>query len=97
MSDNTQKKQMTELGALWKFKSAKGTTYLTGKVKTPTGEEFSVVVFANSKKEPGSKSPDYRLYLREPLQTESAKPITKKVVATKAAPKVAEDDDSELL
>ncbi len=53
-------KDPDELGALWIKSSAKG-EYMTG---TINGQP--VVVFANSRKEPGSKQPDWRVLKAKP-------------------------------
>ena len=58
-------KRENELGALWKKTSKAGKPYMSGKIKTPAGEELSVVVFTNDYKKEG-KHPDYRIMKSEP-------------------------------
>ena len=53
-----------ELGALWKRKSQKGTTFLTGKIKV-NNESIDVVVFQNTEKK-SENSPDYRILKSQP-------------------------------
>jgi len=58
-------KRENELGALWKKTSKAGKPYMSGKIKTPAGEELSVVVFTNDYKKE-EKHPDYRIMKSEP-------------------------------
>jgi hypothetical protein len=60
--DTNEKPKLEEAGAFWIKTSKTGTQFLTGKVKSKTGEEISVMVFKNKYKEEGSKQPDYRVY-----------------------------------
>jgi uncharacterized protein (DUF736 family) len=55
----------TDIGALWIRKSQKGTSYMTGQVELGN-TKVDVVVFRNTKKQPGEKTPDFRIYLSEP-------------------------------
>lgn len=56
------KPKLEEAGAFWTKKSKTGTQFLTGKVKSKSGEEISVMVFKNKYKTEGSNQPDYRVY-----------------------------------
>jgi uncharacterized protein (DUF736 family) len=60
--DTNEKPKLEEAGAFWIKTSKTGTQFLTGKVKSKTGEEISVMVFKNKYKEEGSRQPDYRVY-----------------------------------
>ncbi len=60
--DNNEKPKLEEAGAFWIKTSKAGTQFLTGKIKSKSGEEISVMVFKNKYKEEGSKQPDYRIY-----------------------------------
>lgn len=92
----TEKKQMTELGALWKRKAkTSGESYLNGMIKlTALGidKEVPVIIFQNKHKTQDNH-PDLRVYLSEPREggtttttTRAAKP------AAKAAPAPADND-----
>lgn len=60
--ETNEKTKLEEAGAFW-IKTAKtGIQFLTGKVKSKTGEEINVMVFKNKYKEEGSRQPDYRVY-----------------------------------
>jgi hypothetical protein len=60
--ETNDKTKLEEAGAFWMKTSKTGTQFLTGKVKSKTGEEINVMVFKNKYKEEGSKQPDYRVY-----------------------------------
>lgn len=60
--DNNDKPKLEEAGAFWIKTSKTGTQFLTGKVKSKSGEEISVMVFKNKYKTEGSNQPDYRIY-----------------------------------
>jgi uncharacterized protein (DUF736 family) len=60
--ENNEKTKLEEAGAFWIKKSKTGTQFLTGKVKSKSGEEISVIVFKNKYKTEGSNQPDYRIY-----------------------------------
>lgn len=62
MDNNNDKPKLEEAGAFWIKTSKTGTQFLTGKIKSKSGEEISVMVFKNKYKEEGSKQPDYRIY-----------------------------------
>lgn len=60
--DTNDKPKLEEAGAFWIKTSKTGTQFLTGKVKSKSGEEISVMVFKNKYKTEGSNQPDYRIY-----------------------------------
>ena len=60
--ENNEKTKLEEAGAFWMKTSKTGTQFLTGKVKSKSGEEISVIVFKNKYKTEGSNQPDYRIY-----------------------------------
>jgi uncharacterized protein (DUF736 family) len=60
--ENNDKPKLEEAGAFWVKTSKTGTQFLTGKVKSKSGEEISVMVFKNKYKTEGSNQPDYRIY-----------------------------------
>jgi uncharacterized protein (DUF736 family) len=60
--ETNDKPKLEEAGAFWIKTSKTGTQFLTGKIKSKSGEEISVMVFKNKYKEEGSKQPDYRIY-----------------------------------
>ena len=60
--DTNEKPKLEEAGAFWIKTSKAGVQFLTGKVKSKSGEEISIMVFKNKYKEEGSRQPDYRVY-----------------------------------
>jgi hypothetical protein len=50
-----------EIGALWQRTSANGKTFLSGKINGA-----DVVVFTNDHKQPGEKTPDWRVFKSTP-------------------------------
>lgn len=62
MENNNEKSKLEEAGAFWKKTGKSGTQFLTGKIKTKSGEEVAVIVFQNKYKTEGSNQPDYRAY-----------------------------------
>ncbi len=60
--ETNDKPKLEEAGAFWIKTSKTGNQFLTGKVKSKSGEEISVMVFKNKYKTEGSNQPDYRLY-----------------------------------
>ncbi len=60
--ENNDKPKLEEAGAFWIKKSKTGNQFLTGKIKSKSGEETSVIVFKNKYKTEGSNQPDYRVY-----------------------------------
>lgn len=87
--ETNDKPKLQEAGAFWIKNSKSGTQFLTGKIKSKSGEEISVMVFKNKYKTEGSNQPDYRVYFDngpvkqdEPVSknTKPQKTETKKVV-----------------
>jgi hypothetical protein len=71
--ENNEKPKLEEAGAFWIKKSKTGNQFLTGKIKSKTGEEISVMVFKNKYKTEGSNQPDYRVYFDNgPQKTNSS-------------------------
>lgn len=70
--ENNEKTKLEEAGAFWIKKSKTGTQFLTGQIKTKSGEEIKVIVFKNKYKTEGSNQPDYRIYF------DSSLPLQKK-------------------
>lgn len=60
--ENNEKTKLEEAGAFWMKTSKTGTQFLTGKIKSKSGEEINVIVFKNKYKTEGSNQPDYRIY-----------------------------------
>lgn len=60
--ENNERTKLEEAGAFWIKSSKAGTQFLTGKIKSKSGEETSVIVFKNKYKTEGSNQPDYRIY-----------------------------------
>jgi uncharacterized protein (DUF736 family) len=87
--ENNDKPKLEEAGAFWIKKSKTGNQFLTGKVKSKSGEEISVMVFKNKYKTEGSNQPDYRVYFDNgPQKVNSSVPQTEAPVKTqKASPK----------
>jgi hypothetical protein len=56
---------MNKVTGLWVSKTANGVTYLSGKIDAEALKAFTgtgrLMIWLNDKKEPGSKSPDYRV------------------------------------
>lgn len=74
MENNNQKSKLEEAGAFWAKKSKTGTSFLTGAIKTKSGEEVKVIVFKNKYKTEGSNQPDYRIYFDSQQNNEGEKP-----------------------
>jgi len=81
--ETNDKPKLEEAGAFWIKTSKTGTQFLTGKVKSKSGEEISVMVFKNKYKTEGSNQPDYRIYFDNGPQKVNAS-----VPKTEGAPKV---------
>jgi len=81
--DTTDKQKLEEAGAFWIKKSKTGNTFLTGTVKSKSGEEIKVIVFKNKYKTEGSNQPDYRIYFDNAPIKQSEAPV-KPVKAAKA-------------
>jgi hypothetical protein len=60
--ETNEKPKLEEAGAFWIKTSKTGNNFLTGSVKTKSGEEIKVIVFKNKYKTEGSNQPDYRVY-----------------------------------
>jgi uncharacterized protein (DUF736 family) len=60
--DTNEKPKLEEAGAFWIKTSKTGNQFLTGKIKSKSGEEIAVMVFKNKYKTEGSNQPDYRIY-----------------------------------
>lgn len=88
MENNKQK--LEEAGAFWIRNSKSGNQFLSGKVKTKSGEEVSVMVFKNKYKTEGSNQPDYRVYFDTPQGAEAQSEPKVKAVEKSAAPKTEE-------
>lgn len=91
--DTNEKPKLEEAGAFWIKSSKTGNQFLTGKVKSKSGEEISVMVFKNKYKTEGSNQPDYRIYYDNgiPKNTTSSSKIEDSV----EAPKKKEDKKTE--
>jgi uncharacterized protein (DUF736 family) len=97
MENNNEKTKLQEAGAFWIKKSKSGNSFLTGTVKSQSGEVIKVIVFKNKYKTEGSNQPDYRVYFDTSLPPQSNQdeiptkksPESKQV--TKEAPKQTED------
>lgn len=74
--DTNEKPKLEEAGAFWIKTSKAGTQFLTGKIKSKSGEEISVMVFKNKYKTEGSNQPDYRIYFDNGPQKNESKPVT---------------------
>lgn len=55
-----EKKPLIELFSLWENESKSGREYMTGSLGSAR-----IVAFRNTKKQPGEKSPDWRVYVQE--------------------------------
>jgi hypothetical protein len=66
---NDNKDNKNQLGALWEKISQRGLNFYSGEVVIPEGmkpgEKIQLVLFKNDRKEPGSKQPDWRIYLSD--------------------------------
>ncbi|MEY4342456.1 MAG: hypothetical protein RL736_249 [Pseudomonadota bacterium] len=62
MENQNEKTKLQEAGAFWIKKSKAGNSFLTGTVKSQSGEVIKVIVFKNQYKTEGSNQPDYRVY-----------------------------------
>lgn len=78
--ENNDKPKLEEAGALWIKKSKTGNQFLTGKIKSKSGEEISVMVFKNKYKTEGSNQPDYRVYFDNNLNKKEDAPVKKEAV-----------------
>jgi hypothetical protein len=78
-----QKTKNEELGAVWRYKNDQ-MKYFKGHI-TIKGEKVQIIMFQNTYKKEGDKSPDYRIYKSVPRE----KPATSGTTAA-AAPKKEE-------
>lgn len=84
--DTNDKPKLEEAGAFWIKTSKTGTQFLTGKVKSKSGEEISVMVFKNKYKTEGSNQPDYRIYFDNgPQKINASQSKTEAVTKTQKA------------
>lgn len=96
MDTNNEKPKLEEAGAFWIKTSKTGTQFLTGKIKSKSGEEISVIVFKNKYKTEGSNQPDYRIYFDNgpskdtPASIKSNQNTASKKEAASTAPKTEE-------
>ncbi len=87
--ETNEKPKLEESGAFWIKTSKTGNQFLTGKIKSKSGEEISVMVFKNKYKTDGSNQPDYRIYFDNgptksiPAPVKSSKTETVKESTTK--------------
>jgi uncharacterized protein (DUF736 family) len=86
--ENNEKPKLEEAGAFWIKKSKTGNQFLTGKIKSKSGEEISVMVFKNKYKTEGSNQPDYRIYFDNGPQKTSASTLQ-----TEDAPKAQKQSE----
>jgi uncharacterized protein (DUF736 family) len=77
-----------ELGALWLRESKDGRKYLSGK----TGDQ-EVVVFKNDHKQPGERTPDYRVYRSQPRAQHRSETGTHAAPTRAQAPPESYDDE----
>jgi uncharacterized protein (DUF736 family) len=83
--ENTDKPKLEEAGAFWIKKSKTGNQFLTGKIKSKSGEEINVMVFKNKYKTEGSNQPDYRVYFDNNNNKKSEEILPVKTEASKKA------------
>jgi uncharacterized protein (DUF736 family) len=76
-----EKPKLEEAGAFWIKTSKTGTQFLTGKVKSKSGEEISIIVFKNKYKTEGSNQPDYRIYFDNGPKNNNETTLIKKAVS----------------
>ena len=102
--DNNDKPKLEEAGAFWIKTSKTGTQFLTGKVKSKSGEEISVMVFKNKYKTEGSNQPDYRIYFDNGPQKNNTsntpimqpEKVEKAISTKKETPKAKESKTEEI-
>jgi hypothetical protein len=85
-----------ELGALWVRQGRNG-DFFSGKL-TINGEAIEIVVFSNTHKQPGEKSPDWRIYKSQPREGYAPAPQQQRApqAAPRRAPPPAADLDDEI-
>ena len=96
MSENTNNEwEKREIGALWtKTSQASGKKYFSGhfKIQTEFGEDKKVPVVAFFNKDKKSEnSPDFRIYLSKPAETQTATTTEQQTATT------TQGDDGEAL
>lgn len=94
MENTNEKTKLQEAGAFWIKKSKAGNSFLTGTVKSQSGEAIKVIVFKNQYKTEGSNQPDYRVYFDTSVApnseiTNAASAPVKSEKASAAKPAVA--------
>lgn len=90
-TNNTKNKEQ-EIGALWTKKSKAGASFLSGYILNEQKQRVNVVVFKNSYKKPGEKTPDFRLYLSEVKQDATASGVTQDNFETNQADNGRDDE-----
>lgn len=60
------------IGALWLKQGRKG-KFMSGEIEI-AGTKYPVVIFKNDLKQPGEKTPDYRIFPAQPREPERAVP-----------------------
>jgi hypothetical protein len=86
--ENNERTKLEEAGAFWMKSSKTGTQFLTGKIKSKSGEETNVIVFKNKYKTEGSNQPDYRVYFDNGPKNNLEVPVSNTVEPkTTSAPK----------
>jgi uncharacterized protein (DUF736 family) len=89
--ENNERTKLEEAGAFWMKSSKTGTQFLTGKIKSKSGEETNVIVFKNKYKTEGSNQPDYRVYFDNGPKNNLEVPVS-----NAAETKTASDTKTEL-
>lgn len=77
-----------EIGALWTRQGGRG-EFLSGTLTRADGSKLEIVVFKNDHKQPGERTPDWRIYKSQPRDQQPAPQ------PTRPAPKV-DDLDSDI-
>lgn len=93
--ETNEKSKLEEAGAFWIKTSKTGTQFLTGKIKSKSGEEISVMVFKNKYKTEGSNQPDYRIYYDNNTPKPNTGSVAKKV--EKSVPKTTQTSPKEVV
>jgi uncharacterized protein (DUF736 family) len=95
--ETNEKPKLEEAGAFWIKTSKTGTQFLTGKVKSKSGEEISVMVFKNKYKTEGSNQPDYRIYFDNgPMKNNASNVEAAPASSKKEAPQAKETKTEEI-
>lgn len=85
MGENNNGQQ--SVGALWLNTSKKGEKYLAGSF----GEQ-KIVVFKNTFKEEGEKTPDYRIFLSQHQDTSTVQKVMNMLDVNPVVPDFEDDD-----